>query len=422
MKRTLAFLVILATLFTLNANDAYTVIANPGEDASRQIRINWHSDNDNGKSHCFYTISTDTAWTKAKKAKAKRELCTAYDSMYSKTPAGENIYENAKFIRNTVELKKLKPGTKYMYRIGNTASEGDIHYFKTAPSEGQWTAAIISDFHAYTPTPARVESAMAMLGTLQQQNKKEFDIILHAGDIIAWGGSYSFWKDLYKESFFKNYLWAGVNGNHDNMDRTNKRNTNKFFKYANNNPLNGYKGEKGVCYHFTYGNALFIMLNNESMRSDEGLAAAQEWVRKVIKSEKNATFVIVMEHYQWFFGTSGKTSEYKRWKDLFDECGVDLAIGANNHIYARTNALLDGKETNGETGTVYLQTPSADNERGQEADEWTDNKDIIKFRWTEGEKTVGALLMKADNDNLTLTLYDRHGKTIDTVAVKAKKK
>ena len=422
MKRTLAFLVILATLFTLNANDAYTVIANPGEDASRQIRINWHSDNDNGKSHCFYTISTDTAWTKAKKAKAKRELCTAYDSMYSKTPAGENIYENAKFIRNTVELKKLKPGTKYMFRIGNTANEGDIHYFKTAPAEGQWTAAIISDFHAYTPIPARVESAMAMLGTLQQQNKKEFDIILHAGDIIAWGGSYSFWKDLYKESFFKNYLWAGVNGNHDNMDRTNKRNTNNFFKYANNNPHNGYKGEKGVCYHFTYGNTLFIMLNNESMRSDEGLAAAQEWVRKVIKSEKNATFVIVMEHYQWFFGTSGKTSEYKRWKDLFDECGVDLAIGANNHIYARTNALLDGKETNGETGTVYLQTPSAANERGQEADEWTDNKDIIKFRWTEGEKTVGALLMKADSDNLTLTLYDRHGKTIDTVAVKAKKK
>ena len=422
MKRTLAFLVILATLFTLNANDAYTVIANPGEDASRQIRINWHSDNDNGKSHCFYTISTDTAWTKAKKAKAKRELCTAYDSMYSKTPAGENIYENATFIRNTVDLKKLKPGTKYMFRIGNTANEGDIHYFKTAPAEGQWTAAIISDFHAYTPIPARVESAMAMLGTLQQQNKIEFDIILHAGDIIAWGGSYSFWKDLYKESFFKNYLWAGVNGNHDNMDRTNKRNTNNFFKYANNNPHNGYKGEKGVCYHFTYGNTLFIMLNNESMRSDEGLAAAQEWVRKVIKSEKNATFVIVMEHYQWFFGTSGKTSEYKRWKDLFDECGVDLAIGANNHIYARTNALLDGKETNGETGTVYLQTPSADNERGLEADEWTDNKDIIKFRWTEGEKTVGALLMKADNDNMTLTLYDRHGKTIDTVAVKAKKK
>ena len=149
MKRTLAFLVILATLFTLNANDAYTVIANPGEDASRQIRINWHSDNDNGKSHCFYTISTDTAWTKAKKAKAKRELCTAYDSMYSKTPAGENIYENAKFIRNTVELKKLKPGTKYMYRIGNTASEGDIHYFKTAPAEvnGQ-----LQSFPISTPT------------------------------------------------------------------------------------------------------------------------------------------------------------------------------------------------------------------------------------------------------------------------------
>ena len=158
------------------------------------------------------------------------------------------------------------------------------------------------------------------------------------------------------------------------------------------------------------------------MRSDDGLAQAQEWVRKVIKKQNDSKFIIVMEHYQWFFGTDGKSSQYDRWKNLFDECGVDLAISANNHIYARTNALYNGIETDGNTGTIYMQTPSSDNERGQELKEWIYNKDIIKFRWSEGAKTTGAIIMKAFKDKLELTLYDRNGTSIDSFTVKAKKK
>ena len=421
-------MILIITLFTAftfisaQAGKAYTVIANPGEKAAHCIRINWHSDIDEKKMYCYYTECNDTDWINTKKVRPKQKLCTAYDSMYSKTSTGENIYENARFMRNTVEIKKLTPNTKYMYRIGDKPEEGEIRYFKTAPEKCTWTAAIISDFHAYTPLPKRVKSAMSMLSQLETQNKSDFDMILHVGDIIAWGGSYSFWKDLYEEPFFKKYMWAGLNGNHDNMDRTNKKNSNNFFRYANNNPQNGYNGEKGVCYHFTYGDALFIMLNNESMRSDEGLAKAQKWVKEVINKQKDTKFIIVMEHYQWFFGTDGKTSQYDRWKDIFDECSVDLAIAANNHIYARTNALYKGEETDGSRGTVYLQMPSSDNERGQELKDWTHNKDIIKYRWSEGAKTVGAMLMKASDNELLLTLYDRNGNAIDSVIVKAKQR
>ena len=78
-------------------------------------------------------------------------------------------------------------------------------------------------------------------------------------------------------------------------------------------------------------------------------------------------------------------------------------------------------ETDGSKGTVYIQTPSSDNERGQELKEWTDNLDIIKTRWSEGAKTVGALLLKATDNNLTITLHDRYGNTIDEVIVKGKR-
>lgn len=399
---------------------AYTVIANPGEKADSQVRINWHADLDSGKkNYCIYTKRSDTKWKKAKKIRARAEFCTAFDSLYSKKANGENFYEDAVFMRYKVELKGLEPDTEYMYRVG-AGKGGQIRYFKTAPSSGAWSAAIISDLHSYTPLPKRLEAAMGMIGTLEKCNGGDFDIVLHVGDICAWGGSYSFWRSMYSEPYFSKYLWAGVNGNHDNMDRTSSRLSNDYFRYVNNNPDNGYDGEEGVCYHFTYGNALFIMLNSESMRSAEGLAAAQAWVRDVIKSNP-AKYVVVMEHYQWFFGESGRTSQYGRWKDLFDECGVDLAIGANNHIYARTNAIYQGRETDGSKGTVYIQTPSSDNERGQGLKEWTDNKDLIKFRWTEGGSTVGAILLRADDSKLHLTLYDRNGNALDSVSVAAKR-
>ena len=399
--------------------DAYAIITNPGEKTQNEIRINWHTNLEHEESFCIYTERSDTNWQKAIKIKAKQDLCTTFDSLYSKTASGDNFYENARFWRCTVALENLEPDMEYMYRAGTT-DMSEIHYFKTATISGEWSCGIISDIHTYPPLPKRLEAAMNMLKTLENCNEKNFDFILHVGDICAWGGSHSFWKELYAEPYFCKYLWAGVNGNHDDMARGYAKQTNEYFRYVNNNPLNGYKGEEGVCYHFTYDNALFIMLNNENMRNDKGFDDAQAWVKKVIETNI-AKYIIVVEHYQWFFGENGKTSHYARWKELFDEYGVDLAISANNHIYARTNALYHDRETDGTFGTVYIQTPSSDNERGMEMNELTDNTDLIKYRWTEGANTVGAMLMHVSNDNLRLTLYDRNGNKIDETLVKAKR-
>ena len=405
----------------LNAqnSDAYAIITNPGENAQAQIRINWHTDLQHTESVCIYTQRSDINWEEAVTVMASQHLCTTFDSLYSKTVSGEDFYENARFWRCAVELENLESGTEYMYRVG-TNDMSEIRYFKTAPVSGAWSMGIIADIHTYSPLPKRLEAAMEMVGVLERCNEKDLDFMLHVGDVCAWGGSHSFWVTMYAQPFFAKYMWAGVNGNHDDMARGYAKQTNEYFRYANNNPLNGYEGEEGVCYHFTYNDALFIMLNSENMREQEGLDAAQEWVKKVIQSHP-AKYIIVVEHYQWFFGETGRSSHYERWKELFDAYGVDLAIAANNHIYVRTNAIYQGFETDGAMGTVYIQTPSSDNERGVESSEWTDNTDLIKYRWTEGANTVGALLMRADNDKLCLTLYDRQGNAVDHVSVLAKK-
>lgn len=420
MKRIFSIFTLATMACTAVAQSESTVIVNPATDSSTAVRLSWHTASDSKPSACIYTRRSDKTWKKAKTIAASSEIVTAFDSLSSKNAAGADIVERIKFYHNTTQINGLKPNTEYMYKFGNTP-DAEVRYFKTAPRNGgSWTAAIISDFHSYSPLPLRTKAAMDMLDRLEAVNKAPFDMVLHVGDVCAWGGSYSFWKDLYSQNAFKKYLWAGVNGNHDNMDRRSTRLSNDYFRYTNNNPHNGYGNQQGVCYAFRYGQVLFVMLNSEAMRSEQGLLEAQQWVRQTIK-DNPSKYIVVMEHYQWFNGDNGATSQYARWNGLFDECGVDLAIAANNHIYARTNAIYNDAETDGTKGTVYIQTPSSDNERGQATQDWTENKDKIKFIWSEGPKTVGAVLMNVDNKDITLSLHDRYGKLLDTVRVKAKR-
>ena len=400
----------------------------PGEDCSNEMIISWGADT-SVQSWLLWSKASDKGWRRAKRENPIWYRTEIYNGKSSKRANNENFFEEVIFNKCWVKLSGLEPNTTYKYMIvsspagrGTSTSAGDAstgtYTFKTAGAK-EWSACIISDFHNYSPIPGRLEAADKMIGKIKEYDPS-MDWVLHLGDICAWGGSYSFWKNLYGMQWFRDYMWAGVNGNHDNMSRKYEL-TNEYFRNSAAYPLNGYPGEMGVCYWFKYGEALFIMLNNESMRTQEGLEDAQEWFKSVIKSNPSK-YIIVCEHYQWFFGTDGADSQIARWSKLFDEFEVDLALAGNNHIYVRTNALYNKKETDGSRGTVYIQTPSSDNERGQAMKpELTHNKEIIKCRWTEGPKTVGAMSIKVFPTHIELALLDRNGTVIDTATVKAKR-
>ena len=393
----------------------------PGEDCSNEMIISWGADT-SVQSWLLWSKASDKGWRRAKRENPIWYRTEIYNGKSSKRANNENFFEDVIFNKCRVKLSGLEPNTTYKYMIvsspaGRGTSTG-AYTFKTAGAK-EWSACIISDFHNYSPIPGRLEAADKMIGKIKEYDPS-MDWVLHLGDICAWGGSYSFWKNLYGMQWFRDYMWAGVNGNHDNMSRKYEL-TNEYFRNSAAYPLNGYPGEMGVCYWFKYGEALFIMLNNESMRTQEGLEDAQEWFKSVVENNPSK-YIIVCEHYQWFFGTDGADSQIARWSKLFDEYGVDLALAGNNHIYVRTNALYNKEETDGSRGTVYIQTPSSDNERGQAMKpELTQNKEIIKCRWTEGPKTVGAMSIKVFPTHMELALLDRNGTVIDTATVKAKR-
>ena len=393
----------------LDSLDIFSITTCPGEDASTQMRLSWGSDTLAACCSVTLTEARDRRWKKARTLQAEGRYCAVYDTIWSKKANGENFHEDARFLKYDLALDSLKPRTDYCYYVTYQGTDGrearsQVYRFRTA-GDRKWNACIISDFHSYPPLPGRLEAAMQMMDAVRSYDK--YDWVLNLGDVCAWGGSYSFWVQMYQEQPFRDYMWASLNGNHDHMTRRYQL-SNDFFRNATANPRNGYPGEEGVSYWFRYGDALFIMLNNETMRDSTGFAAASAWVEKVLQDNADARYKLVCEHYQWFFGTDGRTSQFGRWHEIFEKYGVNLALAGNNHIYVRAH----------DKGVVYVQTPSSDNERGQALyGPLADNADRIDFRWNEGPKTVGALHLSVMPKKMTVTLLDRQGTVIDRVEI-----
>jgi hypothetical protein len=154
-------------------------------------------------------------------------------------------------------------------------------------------------------------------------------------------------------------------------------------------------------------------LNNEAMSGNPaGQAAAQNWAAGVIKKLKGQyRYIFIGEHYQWFNGRSGSTSWYANWKDFCDEHGVALALSGNNHIYERTHPLCHDQVVADGKGTVYMEVPSSDADRGVEAGTLTQNTEKLAYTYSShiksgnGEvKTMGCVLVKVGAEGITTKL------------------
>ncbi|MGZ4973813.1 MAG: metallophosphoesterase, partial [Limisphaerales bacterium] len=347
-----------------DASAVYSIVTNPGEDCSVEMNVGWHAELRQTNCLVTYTKNSDTNWAHATKVGGTFERSDIFNGIFSKTPAGADTHEDAVFLDYGVTLARLERQTDYMYKVCAASDDcSDVHYFKTAGS-AEFSFVWISDIHCYTPLPKRMINAAKVLKAAGTTDP-DVSFVFSTGDVVAWGGSYSFWKNLYEQDFAKNYMYAGVLGNHDNMMRKGGGKSD-FFRVASNYPRNGYAGQEGVCYWFSYNDVLFFTFNNEAMyKNPAEQKAAQDWASGVIHRLKGKyRYIFIAEHYQWFDGRKGATSWYANWKDFCDEHHVALALSGNNHIYERTHPLLHDQVVAEGMGTVYMEAPSSDGERG----------------------------------------------------------
>lgn len=432
MKRSLALmLTVLAIVYSLalptsiKAEAAVSIkithiCANPGANCNTEVGISWCATPDSTSCVLEYKVASSSGW----------EGATVVNATYNDTDwqyfvgnnyansANATFSEEHKFLNYDVDLTGLEPATRYKYRIkDNDGNYSAARYFSTSGKD-EYNIVWISDFHTYTPSGNRLTAATSAVAYAMSQAEGGVDAIFTTGDTVAYGGSYYFWRQLYDQAWIKNYLYIDLNGNHDNMNNTDTKNTFNYFRIMHNNPENCYLGdstepfEPGVVYYFLYNDILWFVFDNETMGSNR--AEIQEWAGSVIESmEGQYKYLFIAEHYQWFNGNTGANSHYGNWSDFCDKYNVDIAFAANNHIYARTHKLYDGEVVDADSpvGTYYIQAPSSDCARGDTAtfyDPATYNDDIIAYRYknfTNGLLTHGASLINVTPSGITINLY-----------------
>ena len=438
MKKTLIVLMFFfITLFIshiyIHAESAkfFTISANPAENANTEMHIVWHTEKENAGSYVLYTKRSDTSWQNALRNDGTVELNKAFAGKNAKYgTTDDSLKVPYEFNKHTAVLSDLEKGTEYMYKITDGTDSSDVRYFKTGNQEFNFIW--VSDFHAYYKDARRLNAATSAVNQCISLANNDVDFVLSTGDIVAYGGTYQWWKQVSEASWMKKYMFATTLGNHDWMTNigTNYSDgaSDRFMDACYFNPQNGFAGQENICYYFYYGDALFISVNTEietakylNMTSDQFVKAQQDWVEEVLQNN-SAQYIFLMQHYQ-AFATSGafQSSGYTRWHNICDKYGVDIFFSGNSHVYMRSLPIYNGEiSTDPSKGTVYMVAPSSDGERGVTYSAPTKNTDLIVSSWSD-DRAKAVSLVKVTQEGISLQLVNYDGSIIDEANILPKR-
>lgn len=257
-----------------------------------------------------------------------------------KYQALKDLYELKDMSNSQVNIKNLKPNTKYMYRVYNgNGKKSEVFEFTTQP-KGDFTFVLAGDpqigagkFYADRD---KWEKA---LGTIKKQ-VPQMSFLYSLGDQI---NEYTSKSELEYSGYIerenaKGITFATLIGNHDSQ-------ANSYSQhFALPNVQAEGATEAGSNYYFVYNNTLFIQLNSNNMNTAEHKAT----IEKAIEMTKNQNIkwkVVGFHHAIYSAATHANDDDIiKRraeYPALMKQYGIDLIVAGHDHVYTRSR-MMDG--------------------------------------------------------------------------------
>jgi len=223
-----------------------------------------------------------------------------------------------------VSLTDLRPGTKYVYRIGHSPGQFSLNYFETPESEPEeFTFFVYGDTRTCPGRHRLVASEMA----LDPLNPA---FIVHTGDLVESPVSPN-WANFFWaiEPFSGSTPLVPVLGNHE-------KNDDSYYE-SFVLPSGGGDYEK-QWYSFEYGKVNFIVLDsNSNLIGLNDFLKEKAWLEKELENQTRP-FTVVMFHHPMFSSeySAGKDSGLESsWGTLFEKYGVELVFNGHVHSYER---------------------------------------------------------------------------------------
>lgn len=332
-----------APVVIVNAQDSTpkSVIMNLGKDSGTSFNFTWYT-SVKAKSGVVEYCPKDS-FNGFGRSNIQQVAARGYDS---KTDKDTRMIHKA-------ELKNLKPGTVYVYRVGSSTDgfsrQGE---FKTAEKN-------LSSFSFINITDTQGVNSKDYAkwkNTLDTALKKfsEARFLIHTGDMVDNGDSIYQW-DLFSEAVKSEFMKLPIEPAVGNHEALNKNLTNTNFKnFTDRFDITGSQdtgAPSGTVYSFDYGNAHIAVMNTQC--GSKNLKKQADWLKNDL-SKTSKLWKVVVLHRGPYGATYDTTDIRSSWTPVFDKFGVDLVLQGHDHNYVRSYPMKNGVRAKAGKGTVYM--------------------------------------------------------------------
>ncbi len=377
----------------------------PAPDRVDQVVLTWSAD-----PRTSQTIQWRTS-TKIKRGIVRYQLQSAGSALDAKSArtkratteplATPTLVNDPLINRYTVALRGLKPGTTYIYSLGDGSPNGwtEPAEFKTAPDG----AAPFSFIYM-----GDAQNGLDRWGVLLHnayRARPDAAFYLMAGDLVNRGAERWDWDSFFENSkgVFDRRPIVPVLGNHEYQTKEPELYLAQFAL-----PRNGPRTiPPERAYAFEYSNAKFIIL-------DSNLDPTKQtaWLEKELATTKAMWKFVSYHHPAYSSGGNRDNVEVRNlWTPIFDKYHVDLALQGHDHAYLRTYPMNAQKRVaTAKDGTIYTIAVSGTKHYEQAAHDYTE----VGFTKVS---TYQVLDIQINGNRLVYRAHDVDGKVRDEFVI-----
>ncbi len=254
--------------------------------------------------------------------------------------------------RHTITVSGLEQGKKYAFRVGD-ADRGwwsETGAFTVEDGSDVTTFIHVTDpqsqsAHQYETFAAVIEKAYEMY--------PDAGFSINTGDLVDHGDNFNQWQWLLDGSSdtLMDTVMMPVSGNHEGKG-TNATVTNFTISNA---PEQDF--ESGVYYSFDYNNIHVAVLNTNDLNDDDALSETQiEWLKQDMNAS-DADWKFVAFHRAVYsngshYDDSDVVAMREQFSVLMPELDIDMVFQGHDHVYLRTDSMIDNKVEGVETSTT----------------------------------------------------------------------
>lgn len=383
------------------------IVTTPGEDASTQVGVNWHSSE--AGSYLELATSTKELDSKPKKYYPQEKLWHL-DNL-------DSLFLIDRYVCK-LNLNGLRPGQRYVFRIRSNNGVSETRSFMTpSKSKAPWCFIAFADFQT-----AFNKYTHPLIQKLRMESGGS-SLALCSGDLTDYGSKEAEWSWLLENPSLKSILFSASPGDHEywgvkpeGVRHIPMMKTPEAFNMIFNNPQNGCPSCLNSSYWYIYKNVLFIHLDygDSNTTRSQMFNEEVEWFKKTVDSLSGKyQYLVVVGHKSMYGSYTTDSGVVKYMQPLFagafKEKHVNLVISGHDHMYSRTRSI---------DGTYYLDLGSSGH-KARVPDEglYKDglHEKVIDFRtvWNR----AGAVI-NVSKAGLNVTVIDFNGKILDSFSCK----